>query len=81
MTGTPPVLPGCADRHRKFAARQEGRGVTGECNQVRLGQASDEALRFQCGQSNVEAAPLGGETGQRDAKRATAPERAKSPQY
>ena len=24
---------------------------------------------FQCGQSNVEAAPLGGETGQRDAKR------------
>ena len=43
-------------RHRKFAARQEGGGVTGECNQVRLGQASDEALRFQCGQSNVEVA-------------------------
>ena len=33
-------------RHRKFAARQEGGGVTGECNQVRLGQASDEALRL-----------------------------------
>ena len=34
------------DRHREFAARQEGGGVTGECNQVRLGQASDEALRL-----------------------------------
>ena len=68
MIGNPPAAR-LRRRHRKFAARQKGRGVTGECNQVRLCQASDEALGFQCGQSNVEAAPLGGETGQRDAKR------------
>ena len=60
--------PRLHDRYRKFAARQEGGSVTGECNQVRLGQTADEALRFQCGQSNIEAGPLGGETGQRDAK-------------
>ena len=60
--------PRLHDRYRKFAARQEGGGVTGERNQVRLGQSADEALRFQCRQSDIEAGPFGGETGQRDAK-------------
>ena len=70
-------------RHRKFAARQEGGGVTGECNQVRLGQASDEALRFPVRSESRRGCPS--ETGQRDAKRQPQPHQrsqaAKSPQY
>ena len=71
-------------RHRKFAARQEGGGVTGECNQVRLGQASDEALGFQCGQSNVEVAPCWRDWPARRQKAPQPHQRsqgAKSPQY
>ena len=68
MTGTPPVLPGCADGHRKFAAGQKRGGIAGERNQVGLGQSADQSFRFQGSQSNIKAGTLGGETGQRNAK-------------
>ena len=79
VVGAPPVAPTAPEIRRPPGRRRCHRTMY----EVRLGQAADEALGFQCGQRNVEAVPIAGETGQRDAKgrRIFTRDPVKSPQY